>query len=123
MSLGLLFRIFAVISTLNALGLIFATSTFLGMAGLTESPSLITLGQGLGVAILSLAIIHWRIPDIASAVMPAFGQLAAIIVSLNWLLILYHTVTGQVSGVPAYANLILFLVLAVLFFMYSRKSA
>ena len=123
MSLKLLFRILAVILTLNALGLLFATSTFLGMAGFTESPSLITLGQGFGVMVLSLAIIHWRIPDIASSVMPAFGKLAAIIVSLNVLLVLYHTVTGQISGAIAYSNLIVLVVLAALFFMYSRKSA
>jgi len=65
MNLKLIFRISAVIALINGLGSLFATSMFFEMANLTISPSLITLGQFIGVTMLFLALVQWRIPDIA----------------------------------------------------------
>ena len=65
MNLKLVFRIAAVILVINGLGSLFATSMFFEMANLTISPSLITLGQFIGVTMLFLALVQWRIPDIA----------------------------------------------------------
>jgi hypothetical protein len=46
---------------------------FFEMANLTISPSLITLGQFIGVTMLFLALVQWRIPDIAGDALSSLG--------------------------------------------------
>ena len=122
MNLNLVFRINAVISAINGLGLLFATSMFFEMANLTVTPALITCGQFTGVTVLFLALLSWRIPDIAGGVTSTLGQLFGI-GSVMWFLIIgYHIMTGQASGAPAYGNIVIVGIFAILFFMYSRKS-
>ena len=122
MNLNLVFRVNAVISAINGLGLLFATSMFFEMANLTVTPALITCGQFTGVTVLFLALLSWRIPDIAGGVTSTLGQLFGI-GSVMWFLIIgYHIMTGQASGAPAYGNIIIVGIFAILFFMYSRKS-
>ena len=122
MNLKLVFRINAVISAINGLGLLFATSMFFEMANLTVTPALITCGQFTGVTVLFLALLSWRIPDIAGGVTSTLGQLFGI-GSVMWFLIIgYHIMTGQASGAPAYGNILIVGIFAILFFMYSRKS-
>ena len=65
MDLKLVFRIAAVIAAINGLGLLFMTTTFFEMANLTISADLITAGQFIGVTFFFLALLQWRIPDIA----------------------------------------------------------
>lgn len=122
MNLKLLFRIFGVIATINALSFLFATEAFLTSAGLTISPSLVSLAQGFGVSVFILGLLSWRTPDIAGDAMPAYGQLFGIGHSLFVVLLIYQIMTEQVAGLPAYGNLVFSAVLAVLFFMYSKKS-
>ena len=122
MNLKLVFRINAVISAINGLGLLFATSMFFEMANLTVTPALITCGQFTGVTVLFLALLSWRIPDIADDTTSIFGKLFGI-GSVMWFLIIgYHIMTGQASGAPAYGNIVIVGIFAILFFMYSRKS-
>ena len=122
MNLKLVFRIAAVILVINGLGSLFATSMFFEMANLTISPSLITLGQFIGVTMLFLALVQWRIPDIAGDATSSLGQLWGI-GQVLWLIILaYHIMTGQAGGLTAYINAVLFIIFALLFFMYSKKS-
>ena len=122
MNLKLVFRISAIVSLINGVGLLFMTSTFFEMANLTMSPSLITVGQFLGVTVLFLALVQWRIPDIAGDATSSLGQLWGI-GQVLWLIIVgYHIMTGQAGGSTAYINAVLFIVFAVLFFMYSKKS-
>ena len=122
MNLKLVFRISAIVSLINGVGLLFMTATFFEMANLTMSPSLVTVGQFLGVTVLFLALVQWRIPDIAGDAASALGQLWGI-GQVLWLLILgYHIMTGQAGGSTAYINAVLFIVFATLFFMYSKKS-
>ena len=122
MNLKLVFRISAIVSLINGVGLLFMTATFFEMANLTVSPSLVTVGQFLGVTVLFLALVQWRIPDIAGDATSSLGQLWGI-GQVLWLLILgYHIMTGQAGGSTAYINAVLFIVFAVLFFMYSKKS-
>ena len=122
MNLKLVFRINAVISAINGLGLLFATSMFFEMANLTVTPALITCGQFTGVTVLFLALLSWRIPDIAADATSTLGQLFGI-GSVMWFLIIgYHIMTGQASGAPAYGNIVIVGIFAILFFMYSRKS-
>ena len=122
MDLKLVFRIAAVISAINGLGMLLMTSTFIAMANITPTPDLITLGQFMGVTFLFLALVEWRIPDIAGDAVSSLGQLFAIGFGMWFLIVGYHIMTGAASGATAYVNIALMAILAVLFFMQSRKS-
>ena len=124
MNLKLIFRIAAVIALINGAGLLFMTSTFFEMANLTlyGSDSLITVGQFTGVTVLFLALLQWRIPDIAGDAISSLGQLFSIGYAMWFLIIGYHIMTGQAGGATAYVNLVLEAILAALFFMYSKKT-
>ena len=122
MDLKMVFRIAAVIAAINGLGLLFMSTTFFTMANLTISPSLITVGQFTGVTVLFLALLQWRIPDIAGDAFSSLGQLFGIGYAMWFLIIGYHIMTGQAGGATAYVNLVLEAILAILFFMQSRKT-
>ena len=122
MNLKLVFRIAAVIAAINGLGLLFMGATFFAMASMTATPNLITVGQFTGVTVLFLALLQWRIPDIAGDAFSSLGQLFAIGYAMWFLIIGYHIMTGQAGGATAYVNLVLEAILAILFFMQSRKS-
>ena len=122
MNLKLVFRISAVFAAFNALGLLFMASTFFEMAKITPTPDLITLGQFLGVTVLFLALVEWRIPDIAGDALSSLGQLWAIGNVLWFLIVGYHIMTGKAGGATGFVNAGIFVILAVLFFMQSRKS-
>ncbi len=118
----MVFRIAAVISAINGLGMLLMTSTFIAMANITPTPDLITLGQFMGVTFLFLALVEWRIPDIAGDAVSSLGQLFAIGFGMWFLIVGYHIMTGAASGATGYVNIALMAILAVLFFMQSRKS-
>ena len=122
MNLKLVFRIAAVVAALNGLGLLFMGGTFFAMANVTPTPDLITVGQFLGVTILFLALLEWRIPDIAGDAVSSLGQLFAIGFGMWFLIVGYHIMTGRAGGATAYVNIALIAILAVLFYMQSRKS-
>ena len=122
MNLKLVFRIAAVIAAINGLGLLFMGTTFFAMANMTATPNLITVGQFTGVTVLFLALLQWRIPDIAGDALSSLGQLFGIGYAMWFLIIGYHIITGQAGGSTAYVNLVLEAILAILFFMQSRKS-
>ena len=122
MNLSLVFRIASVIAAINGLGLLFMGATFFAMASMTATPNLITVGQFTGVTVLFLALLQWRIPDIAGDAFSSLGQLFAIGYAMWFLIVGYHIMTGQAGGATAYVNLVLEAILAILFFMQSRKS-
>ena len=122
MDLKMVFRIAAVIAAINGLGLLFMGATFFAMASMTATPNLITVGQFTGVTVLFLALLQWRIPDIAGDAFSSLGQLFAIGYAMWFLIVGYHIITGQAGGATAYVNLLVEAILAVLFFMQSRKS-
>ena len=122
MNLKLVFRIAAVIAAINGLGLLFMGATFFAMANIIPTPDLITVGQFTGVTVLFLALLQWRIPDIAGDALSSLGQLFGIGYAMWFLIIGYHIMTGQAGGATAYVNLVLEAILAILFFMQSRKS-
>ena len=122
MNLKLVFRISAVFAAFNALGLLFMANTFFEMAKITPTPDLITLGQFLGVTVLFLALVEWRIPDIAGNALSSLGQLWAIGNVLWFLIVGYHIMTGKAGGATGFVNAGIFVILAVLFFMKSKKS-
>jgi hypothetical protein len=122
MDLKMVFRIAAVISAINGLGMLLMTSTFIAMANITPTPDLITLGQFMGVTFLFLALVEWRIPDIAGDALSSLGQLFAIGFGMWFLIVGYHIMTGAASGATGNVNIALMAILAVLFFMKSRKT-
>ena len=124
MNLKLVFRIAAVISAVNGLGLLFMTSKFFEMANLTlyGSDSLITVGQFIGVTMLFLALVTWRIPDIAGDAISSLGQLWSCGYAMWFLIVGYHIITGQAGGATAYVNIALMAIFSALFFMYSKKT-
>ena len=122
MDLKMVFRIAAVISAINGLGMLLMTSTFIAMANITPTPDLITFGQFMGVTFLFLALLAWRIPDIAGDAVSSLGQLFGIGYAMWFLIVGYHIMTGAATGSLAYVNIALMAILAVLFFMQSRKS-
>ena len=122
MNLKIVFRISAVILLINGLGALFATSAFMEAANFTMSPSLVTVGQFIGMTFLFLAILSWRIPDVAGEALASFGKLFALGQGM-WLVIIgYHIISGQASGPTAYVNLIITAILGILFLIASRKS-
>ena len=122
MKLKLVFRIAAVILVINGLGMLLMTSTFIAQANITPTPDLITFGQFMGVTFLFLALLAWRIPDIAGDAFSSLGQLFGIGYAMWFLIVGYHIMTGVASGATAYVNIALMAILAVLFFMRSRKT-
>ena len=122
MDLKLVFRIAAVIGVINGLGLLFMGATFFAMANLTPTPDLITIGQFTGVTFLFLALLQWRIPDIAGDAFSSLGQLFGIGYAMWFLIVGFHIITGQAGGATAYVNVVLIAILGILFFMQSRKS-
>ena len=122
MDLKMVFRIAAVISAINGLGMLLMTSTFIAMANITPTPDLITFGQFMGVTFLFLALVEWRIPDIAGDAVSSLGQLFAIGFGMWFLIVGYHIMTGAASGATGYVNIALMAILAVLFFMQSKKT-
>ena len=122
MDLKMVFRIAGVIAAINGLGLLFMGATFFAMANLTPTPDLITLGQFTGVTFLFLALLQWRIPDIAGDAFSSLGQLFGIGYAMWFLIVGFHIITGQAGGATAYVNVVLIAILGILFFMQSRKS-
>ena len=122
MDLKLVFRIAGVIAAINGLGLLFMGNTFFAMANMTATPNLITVGQFTGVTVLFLALLQWRIPDIAGDAFSSLGQLFAIGYAMWFLIVGYHIMTERAGGATAYVNIVLIAILAVLFYMQSRKS-
>ena len=122
MDLKLVFRIAAVISAINGLGMLLMTSTFIAMANITPTPDLITFGQFMGVTFLFLALVEWRIPDIAGDAISSLGQLWGVGFAMWFLIVGYHIMTGAASGATGYVNIALMAILAVLFFMQSKKT-
>ena len=106
---------------INGLGALFATDMFMEAASFEMSPSLLTLGQFMGVTFLVMALIAWKTADLANDALPAFGQVYAI-AQVMWVAIIgYHVAIGAASGPTAYANLGVTAILGVLFFFYSKK--
>ena len=122
MDLKLVFRIAGVIAAINGLGLLFMGTTFFAMANMTATPNLITVGQFTGVTVLFLALLQWRIPDIAGDAFSSLGQLFAIGHAMWFLIVGFHIMTGQAGGATAYANIVVIAILGILFFMKSRNT-
>ena len=107
MDLKLVFRISAVVAVINGLGLLFMANTFFEMANLTVSPALITVGQFTGVTVLFLALVEWRIPDIAGNALSSLGQLWAIGNVLWFLIVGYHIMADKAGGATGFGVMLL----------------
>ena len=122
MSVKLIFKIQAIINLINGLGALFLTQFFLEQANFEVTADISTLAEFIGVTFLILALISWRIPDIAGAAINSFGKLY-VLGGLLWVLIVgYHILMGQVSGPTPYVNIVIIAIISILFFTQSSKS-
>ena len=122
MSVKLIFKIQAIINLINGLGALFLTQFFLEQANFEVTADISTLAEFVGVTFLILALISWRIPDIAGTAINSFGKLYAL-GGLLWVLIVgYHILMGQVSGPTPYVNIVIIAIISILFFTQSSKS-
>ncbi len=121
MHLRNIFKAYAVLGILNAIGGLFFTASFLGSAGWTPTPELITLGQFMGMTFLIIAIWSWRIPDIVGDALNSMGILWAL-GGLLWVVIIaFHIITGAAAGATAYVNIVLTGLFAAGFYFYSKN--
>ena len=102
MNLQNIFKIDAVLTLINGLGLLFATTMFVEMANLSMSDSLLTFAQFMGVTFIWLAILNWRLPSIAGESINSFAQMWALAHTLWFLIIGFHIMIGQVGGATAF---------------------
>ena len=101
---------------------LFLTEVFLGMAGFDMTAQLQTLGQAMGISLIAVAILSWRILILQVVQIASYGKLFAII-GLLWVLLLgFHGATGQASGPPLFGNLAINVVLAVLFLIIVKNN-
>ena len=84
MSVKLIFKIQAIINLINGLGALFLTQFFLEQANFEVTADISTLAEFVGVTFLILALISWRIPDIAGAAINSFG------IHVSGVCLLYH---------------------------------
>ena len=122
MSVKLIFKIQAIINLINGLGALFLTQFFLEQANFEVTADISTLAEFIGVTFLILALISWRIPDIAGTAINSFGKLYALAGSLWVLIVGYHILMGQVSGPTPYVNIVIIAIISILFFTQSSKS-
>lgn len=121
MSLSNVFKLSAVILLINGTMSLFATDMFLGMAGFEMTPDMHTFGEFVGVTFLALGVITWKTNDLAGENLASFGRVYAL-VQMMWVAIIgYHVATGVAEGATAIGNLATCAILAVLFFVTSRK--
>ena len=121
MNLSTVFRIFAAVLAINGLMTLFATETFLGMAGMTVNDDITTLGQLVGVTFLIIAMIAYKTIKLAGESLAAFGRVY-FVAELMWTGIIgYHIAVRAAEGATAYGNLGISAIMAILFFVYSRK--
>ncbi len=121
MSLKLLCKIFGGLSFISALSFLFMPDKFLEMSGMIPDKNLVPLAQAVGTAILFIGLLIWRTPDIAGDAMKDYAKLFGIGISLFACLRAYHIIIGIASGVSVYVDLGFNIIVAGLFFFYSKK--
>ena len=120
MNLNTIFKAQAVILLINGLGSLFLGSFWLQQAGWEITPDLLTFGQFVGVVFIVQGIWSWRFPDIAGESIKSIGMLFALGGLFFTAIILFHILTGAVSGATAYVNVVLTALFTAAFYFYSR---
>ena len=123
MNIQLLLKVNGVVSGINGLSAILMYNMWFNMAGMEVTGPAIALCQSLGVAAVGLAVISWRTASIAGDAINAYGQLFAYIHSAFAVMTLYQIMQGFAPNPqPFYINLVISVIFAVAFFIYSRKT-
>ena len=123
MNLQLLLKVNGVVSGINGLSAILMYNMWFNMAGIEATGPTIAICQSLGVAAVGLAIISWRTASIAGDAINSYGQLFAYIHSGFAVMTLYQIMQGYAPNPqPFYINLVISVILAAAFFIYSRKT-
>ena len=123
MNLQLLCKINGAVTGINGLSAILMYNMWFNMAGIEATGPTILLCQSLGVAAVGLGIISWRTATVAGDAINSYGQLFAYIHSGFAVMTLYQIMQGFAPNPqPFYINLVISVIFAVAFFIYSRKT-
>ena len=123
MNLQLLLKVNGVVSGINGLSAILMYNMWFNMAGMEVTGPSIALCQSLGVAVVGTAIISWVTASIAGDAINTYGRYFAYIHSGFAVLTLYHLMQGYLPNQqPLYINIVISVILAAAFFIYSRKT-
>ena len=123
MNLQLLCKINRVVIGINGLSAILMYNMWFNMAGMEATGPSIALCQSLGVAAVGLGVISWRTASIAGDAINAYGQLFAYIHSGFAVMTIYQIMQGFAPNPqPFYINLVISVIFAAAFFIYSRKT-
>ena len=123
MSLSLLFRLLAAFNALWAIQLIFMPGMMFEQYQWTPSLELVALGQGTGVAMTSLAILAYQLPNWTTAEqLKNAAKSLAVIAVLFLLLQLYQLlISGMAPGnAMDWGSTVITLLFAIGFYMKSR---
>ncbi|MDG2208424.1 MAG: hypothetical protein P8K81_00370 [Flavobacteriales bacterium] len=121
MNTSTVFRIATAIMGLNGIMALFATDNFFSMAGMDVTADMVTLGQFMGVTFLFFALVAWKASSLTGETLAGMGRTFAIGETMWAAIIAYHVFAGMAEGMTAYANLGVAVLMAVLFFVASRK--
>ena len=116
-------KVNGVVSGINGLSAILMYNMWFNMAGMEVTGPAIALCQSLRVPAVGLAVISWRTASIAGDAINSYGQLFAYIHSAFALMTLYQIMQGFAPNPqPFYINLVISVIFAAAFFIYSRKT-
>ena len=123
MSLSLLFRLLAAFNALWAIQLIFMPGMMFEQYQWTPSLELVALGQGTGVAMTSLAILAYQLPNWTTGEkLKNAAKSLAVIATLFLLLQLYQIlISGMAPGTAMdWGSTVITALFAIGFYMKSR---
>ena len=120
MNLPFVFRLQAVINAINGVIFWLASAAMLEMANMEETIDLVTMAQAFATMFIVIAIVGWQLPGLAGDNITKAAK-TFIIVNLIWLATLvYHLLTGAISGNTPVINIALNLLFALLYYLKSR---
>ena len=123
MNLSLIFKVAAGFMVLWVLQMWFVPSMVTETFGWNSTPGLIVLMRYMGMAMASLAALHWTLPMWAGENLSNFGMLSALFWGLFGVMGVYDIAMGiSPSTAPNLISTGMNFVFSILFFVNSRKS-
>ena len=120
MNLPFVFRLQAVINAINGVIFWLASAAILEMANMEATIDLVTMAQAFATMFIVIAIVGWQLPDLAGDKIAKAAKIF-IIVNLIWsAALVYHLLTGAISGNTPVINIALNLLFTLLYYLKSR---
>ena len=122
MNLSLIFKVAAGFMVLWVLQMWFVPSMVTETFGWNSTPDLIVLMRYMGMAMASLAALHWTLPMWAGENLSNFGMLSALFWGLFGVMGVYDIAMGiSASTAPNLISTGMNFVFSILFFVNSKK--